>query len=315
MHIRPYRGADEPALLDIWHESMAHDRIDEARFRTKVLLDPNFQPANLPVASIDGRLAGFALAMTRQVPQFLQGLEPESAWLTAFGVRPDARRQGVGRALFKYLIDRMAGQGRRHIDISPYTPNYFTPGVDIEAYPDTLAFLHTLGFETLYHAISMGANLTGYRIVPEVTELEQRLEREDGIIVAPVTAADLPDLMPFIVEHFGWDWFRHAQVYLLEYFGGSAEPICFLVARRRGEIVGYCQQRGERFGPFGVHPAYRGRGIGRVLLFRCLARMSALHIYYAYFLWTSERTARLYRLAGFETMRKFAVLRKRIDLS
>ena len=50
MEIRPYQGSDEAALLNVWQQAMPHDRIDEAIFRTKVLLDPNFQPENLPVA-------------------------------------------------------------------------------------------------------------------------------------------------------------------------------------------------------------------------------------------------------------------------
>jgi mycothiol synthase len=311
MEIRPYRGQDEADLLAVWHAAMTHDQLSDNLFRTKVLLDPNFQAETLPIAVVDGRVAGFALALTRQVPLFLQGLEPEIAWVTAFGVHPDYRRRGIGAALFQYLFDRLRSEGRKTLDISPYVPNYFVPGVDVNAYPETITFLEDLlGFETLYQAISMGADLTGFQIPPEVVELEERREREDGVTIRPVTPADLPDLMPFIVEHFGWDWYRHAQDYLLEYFGDTPHHICFLVARQHGEVIGFCQQRRERFGPFGVKPDRRNLGVGRLLLFRCLATMSARHNYYAYFLWTGEDAARLYSLAGFQRRRAFAVLRK-----
>jgi mycothiol synthase len=311
MEIRPYRGQDEADLLAVWHAAMTHDQLSDNLFRTKVLLDPNFQAETLPIAVVDGRVAGFALALTRQVPLFLQGLEPEKAWVTAFGVHPDYRRRGIGAALFQYLFDRLRSEGRKTLDISPYVPNYFVPGVDVNAYPETITFLEDrLGFETLYQAISMGADLTGFQIPPEVVELEERREREDGVTIRQVTPADLPDLMPFIVEHFGWDWYRHAQDYLLEYFGDTPHHICFLVARQHGEVIGFCQQRRERFGPFGVKPDRRNLGVGRLLLFRCLATMSARHNYYAYFLWTGEDAARLYSLAGFQRRRAFAVLRK-----
>ena len=118
--------------------------------------------------------------------------------------------------------------------------------------------------------------------------------------------------MPFLVEHFGWDWFRFAQSYLLEVFGDSPHQICFLIAREKGEVVGFCQQRNERFGPFGVRPDCRNRGIGRMLLFKCLENMSARHVFFAYFLWTDEDAARLYSLAGFERRREFAVMRKNL---
>lgn len=310
--IRPFQGADEVALLDVWRASMTHDALSEHLFRVKVLLDPNFLPANLPVAVEDGKVVGFALALTRQVPLFLQGLEPEKSWVTAFGVHPDYQRRGIGSALFAYLDDRLRADGRKTVDIAPYVPNYFVPGVDVAAYPGTIQFLEQkAGFRTLYNAISMGADLSGFQIPPEILELERKRDQEDGVTIRPVTSADLPELMPFIVKHFGWDWFRHAQDYLLDLFGGvNATQMCMLVARRHGEIVGYCQQRLERFGPFGVNPEYRNLGIGRLLLFRCLATMSARHTYFAYFLWTGEDAARLYSLAGFKRRREFAVLHK-----
>lgn len=309
--IRPYQGGDEAGLLAVWNAAMTHDRISADIFRTKVLLDPNFQAAHLPVALVDGQIAGFVLGLTRQVPLFLQGLEPDKAWITAFGVHPDYQRQGIGAALFAHLLDLFQAEGRAQVDISPYVPNYFVPGVDASAYAGSIAWLEAVpGFKTLYQAISMGADLTGFQIPQDILDLDARLNAEEGVSIAPVSAADLPELMPFIVQHFGWDWYRHAQDYLLEYFGDSPHRICFLVARQRGEIIGYCQQRGERFGPFGVNPAKRNLGIGRVLLFRCLAEMSARHTYYAYFLWTGESAARLYALAGFKRRRVFTLLRK-----
>lgn len=308
MDIRPFRGTDEAELLDVWRASMFADALGENVFRTKVLLDPNFLPENLPVAVEDGRVVGFVLSLTRQVPLFLQGLEPDSAWITAFGVLPEYQRRGIGAKLFAYVRERLAAGGRKTIDIAPYVPNYFVPGVDIQAYPGTLAFLEKQGYKARYNAISMGADLSGFRIPAEIVELAARREREDGLVIRQVAASDLPELMPFIVKHFGWDWYRFAQDYLTDLFAGNgSQQICFLVAVKNGEIVGYCQQRLERFGPFGVNPEFRNLGIGRLLLFRCLATMSARNNYFAYFLWTGEDAARLYSLAGFKRRREFAI--------
>ena len=90
--IRPFRGQDEPALLQLWNRALALDPIDEAAFRTRVLLDLNFSPQGLLVAEQESRLVGFVLSIARQVPLFLQGLEPERAWITVFGGAPEARR-------------------------------------------------------------------------------------------------------------------------------------------------------------------------------------------------------------------------------
>lgn len=309
--MRPYRGADETALLALWNETLTHDRIDAARFRTQVLLDANFDPAGLLLAEVEDRLAGFVLSIARQVPLFLQGLEPGLAWITAFGVRPAWQRQGVGRQLFDAVLGRLAGQGRQRVLISPYTPNYFTPGVDADAYPAAMAFLQGSGWQVASTPISMQTDLNGFRIPAEILGLEERLAAH-GITVRPVDPADLPALMPFIARHFGWDWFRFAQEHLLQRFGPGSDEICFLVATRGEEIIGYCQQRRERFGPFGVDPAQRGQGIGRLLLFHCLDAMLARGFHCAWFLWTGRNAARLYELAGFRQVRQFAIMQRNI---
>ena len=307
--MRHYHGRDEPGLLQLWNLALSHDPIDEATFRTRVLLDLNFQPEGLLLAEQDGRLAGFLLSVVRQVPLFLQGLEPELGWVTAFGVHPAYRRQGLARLLFEAALARMEG---RQVLISPYTPNYFTPGVDMAAYPEAMAFLEATGWQIISRPISMQADLTGFQIPDEILQLEDRLAKEHQITVGPVCSADLPDLMPFIARHFGWDWVRFAQEYLLAVFGPGSDEICFLVARQGERVVGYCQQRRERFGPFGVAPEMRRLGIGRLLLFHCLAGMRAKGFHCAWFLWTGPEAARIYSLAGFRPVREFAVLRQEI---
>jgi ribosomal protein S18 acetylase RimI-like enzyme len=307
--IRPYQGSDEDALIDLWNTALTHDPINPAVFRVKVLLDLNFDPQGLLLAESGGRLVGFVLSLARQVPQFLDGLQPETAWITAFGVHPDFRRRGIGSALFDQALARLAGLGRREVLIAPYTPNYFIPGVDVAAYPGAIAFLHASGWQTLYKPISMRVETTGFQIPAEIRARERALA-EEGYAVRPVSAGDLPELMRFIARHFGWDWVRHAQDYLLELFGPGSDQICFLVATHYGRIVGYCQQRRERFGPFGVDPSLRSKGLGRLLLFRCLAAMLAKGFHCAWFLWTDREAARLYAVAGFKEVRQFAVLKK-----
>ena len=199
--------------------------------------------------------------------------------------------------------------GRKRVLTSPYTPNYFVPGVDVDDYAEAIAFLRATGWETTSTPISMRAELTGFQIPNELLELEQQ-RRQEGITIRPVQSADLPELMPFIAKHFGWDWFRFAQEYLLELFGPGSDEIGFLVARQGERIVGYCQQRRERFGPFGVVEGMRNQGIGCLLLFRCLSTMLTQGFHCAWFLWTGQDAARLYSLAGFKQVRQFAVMNK-----
>ncbi len=94
--VRPYRPEDEGEVLRVWNGALAADPIGAALWRTKVLLDPNFDPATCLVAEADGAARGFLLALARRVPYFNDGLDPESAWITAFGVEPGWQGRGLG---------------------------------------------------------------------------------------------------------------------------------------------------------------------------------------------------------------------------
>jgi mycothiol synthase len=310
MDIRAFQGGDTHDLLSVWNAALVSDRISPQLFYTKVLLDPNFQPANLPVAVEDGHVVGFVLALTRRVSFGPLGMQPDQAWITAFGVHPRYRRRGIGSALFAHLFQKLDSEQRTIIAISPYEPNYFAPGVDINAYPEALSLLqHHFGFTIQARAISMGMDLSGFQLPADLPEHERQLARE-GITVTPFTPADLPDLMQFLLDEFGWSWYAYYHTSLSEWLTGGPVQTSLFVARLDGTVVGVSHHRNERFGPFGVRADLRNRGLGRVLLFRCLEAMAARHLYYAYFMWTEEHAARLYARTGFHRRREFAILQR-----
>ncbi len=114
---------------------------------------------------------------------------------------------------------------------------------------------------------------------------------------------------PAGTDGFEWVEFAHPEPQVLrDLFAGDPRTVGLLVARQDDTVVGYAQHRGERFGPFGVHPEHRRRGIGRVLLALTLREMLAKGYHAAWFLWTSDQAARLYATCGFREVRRFAVL-------
>ena len=73
--------------------------------------------------------------------------------------------------------------------------------------------------------------------------------------------------------------------------------------------------RGRRFGPIGVASSQRGRGLGHLLMFRALEAIRGQGFRSAWFLWSEDQTARrLYHSAGFREVRRFAVLRKDLEV-
>jgi ribosomal protein S18 acetylase RimI-like enzyme len=309
--VRGYKSDDEAQLLTLWGAALPYDPIDRRTFHRKVLLDQNFDPDWLVVAEADGQLVGFCLCLIRRVPMEKVGMEPERGWITAFGVHPEWRRKGVGTALLERALQLFCDADRKEIFISPYTPHYFVPGVDERYYAEGLAFLQRHGFEVVGHAISMDANIVLFDDAP-YTEREQRL-REQGIEVRNLHPNEVVDLMAFLKTHMPGDWVRHARDLLTDITKGLGDYDQFVVAWHEGEIVGYCQFEGEHFGPYGVRSDMQGKGIGTVLMVKCLQTMRRKGLHNAWVLWTSEETAqKVYSRFGFKETRRFAILRKRL---
>lgn len=308
--IRPYQPGDEAAVVRVWNAALSSDPIGVATWRAKVLLDPNFDPQGCLVAEADGEARGFLLSLTRRVPFFNDGLEPERAWITAFGVDPDWQGHGLGGALLDAALARLRRLGRATVELAPYVPNYFTPGADVAAYATGVEFLTRRGFRVVERPQSMRAELTGFRPPDPIAATAARLQA-DGITVRPAIPADIVPVLDFIGRHFSWDWHREASGVFADLFTGDPRTVGLLVAVQGEDdrVLGYAEHRLERFGPFGVDPALRSRGIGRVLLAATLTEMLKKTYHAAWFLWTDDHAARLYAHCGFREVRRFAVLR------
>jgi GNAT superfamily N-acetyltransferase len=310
IRVRPYSGGDETSLLHVWNETMWGDRIDAATWRSRVLLDPNFVPECCAVAEgSQGIPIGFMLGLARQVPYFAQGYEREKSWITAFGVLPEHRHAGVGSALLEHVCQALQAGGAQEVAVAPYVPNYFIPGVDVAIYADAVRFLERHAFGVQSRPLSMRADIATFQVPEEIAAARVRLQAE-SIQVGLATAEDIVPIRQFLRRCFSWDWLRFAGEVMQDLFAGNPWTAGMLVAKQDAAVIGYAQFRAERFGPFGVDPALRSRGIGRVLLAQTLIEMRKHGYHCAWFLWTSDDAARLYQRCGFREVRRFAVMRK-----
>lgn len=312
--LRAYRSEDEVSLLRLWNTCLPRDPIDVTTFRRKVLLDPNFDPADLHVAQTGDTLVGLCLSLRRRVAMEAAGIDDaDRSWITAFGVHPAHRRQGIGSLLLDAACERLSSAGCTSLSIAPYVPNYFVPGVDVEHYAEGLAFFTQHDFGEVDRPISMDANLVHLDVAPHVVR-EQEI-RDRGIEIRHLRANEIPLLMELLKSHMPPDWIRHARQILHQIAAGDGHLEQFTIATQGSgqlqQFVGYCQFEGEHFGPFGVVEPLQGQGIGTVLLARCLQAMQRHGHHGAWVLWTSDHTAEhVYGRFGFTRTRRFAVLRR-----
>lgn len=181
------------------------------------------------------------------------------------------------------------------------------PGADAELYPAGFGLLQSMGFQTLYSPVAMDRTLVGYVTPPEVHGLRATRESEGYGFRHPADG-ELPELIRFAADVFNPDWgeaIRHHK-----------NPQRMLIAKNRGKLVGFTvfgAYRGlpERFGPFGVDPAERGTGLGKILLHLTMTAMRAEGLHSSWFLWTGEASSagHLYTKAGYAITRRFHVMR------
>jgi len=137
--VRTATEDDLPEMLGLWREMMDFHAARDPRFRPKP--SPEAEKAwstylreeiwasdtwCVFVAEDDGRLVGQILGELREPAPVFQ---PETyGYVTDIVVDPDARRAGVGRALFAALRDWMAGHGARYLRLQVLTSNEASQG-------------------------------------------------------------------------------------------------------------------------------------------------------------------------------------------
>jgi mycothiol synthase len=309
---RSYLPGDEAGLVALWNRCLLRDPITPGRFRNLVLLDPNFDPKGMRIAEIGGRPIGCFYAVRRLLPMLGVELETELGWMPFFFVAPEYRRQGVATRLLEEARAFLADEGRKKMFFSAYAPNYIVPGIDRQAYAAGASFLERAGFVRRYTAVAMDYSLVDHEVPEDVQEL-RRLRESEGYTFSLAGERDLYELIQFATHAFNPDWGRAIREGLLQ--GLQLSQI--LVARQNGQLIGFCLHGGyegvrERFGPFGVDPGQRGKGIGKILLHECLRLMRAQGLHGAWFLWTGEQTpaGQLYKRLGFTITRSFDVVCK-----
>jgi mycothiol synthase len=310
--IRPFGAQDMAPVVALWNRCLTKDPITEERFWQFFLLDPNFEADGALVAEKEGKVVGFLQAMYRKFPMGSLGLSPEMGWITIFFVAPEHRREGIASRLMDAGLDFLRSKGRTTVMCNGYAPYYIFPGIDVD-YEEANALMAARGFTLLNEPVAMGMRLEGVRMPAKVHQRWEDLKAE-GYEVRLFRREDTIPLLNMVEQYFPhWtpsiiDGLQH----------GNLETV--VAFNKEGEVVGYTEWENTytdppkgaagRFGPFGVRPDMRNKGIGAVIFYYLIERVTGMGHRYLWFGWAGGRNLSFYERAGCTVTRRFKFYKK-----
>lgn len=229
---------------------------------------------------------GFLLGCIRQ---------GQLAFLSYIFVQNDYRRQGIGSALLEKFIQISNVQNINQIVIPGYTgnaPGYVQPGVDTETEVEALEFFGQHGFKEIGKVFSMQRSLHDHI---EVSEDDQWEIRHPYV-------SELGLLFDAISRSVPGEW---TETFKQRF---ELNPNLILIAASNGQIGAYSTWKESRFGPIGVLPEFRGKGLGRLVLAHSLEKMKQQGDIRAWFAWSDAENLNFYESFGFNITKTFSRL-------
>jgi ribosomal protein S18 acetylase RimI-like enzyme len=215
--------------------------------------DPGYDGSFFLQAMEKGKPQGFILATVRR-----QG-EQKTGHIKFFCIHPKARGRHLGNELFSEVERRFQKREAReiHVGLCPFP--YLFSGVDSRD-TATVCFLLSRGYDRQGDVVDMSADLA--RLDLALTKDEQQLAKEYKVRRAKPANFDV-HLEP-LRKAFPW-WQPELRSALDK--GGV------FTAERDGQAVAFSAWGAANpgwFGPMGTLESERGKGLGRILLLKCL---------------------------------------------
>jgi GNAT superfamily N-acetyltransferase len=252
-----------PELLDLCKASLPLDPFNLSLLEKWVPGDPRYEPELTFGIYRDGRLAGAAVGVVHTLPE-----GDCHGWIKLLAVDPAHRRRGLGTALLAELERRFRDRQIPRLTTTGY-PHYFWPGVDVRYTPACCLF-ERLGFTEQRYTINMAVDLDAQSFD---TAADERRLSDQGFTLHRADTHAAMSLRDFIDTE--WPIWRHEVDLAL-----ANDPVSLFYATRGEQVVAYAAYdvamfKGT-FGSMGTDPAFRGQGIGAVLLRKCLTDMKQM---------------------------------------
>jgi GNAT superfamily N-acetyltransferase len=253
-------------IAKLCRQNMHRDIMPDFLLREKTIGDPDFEKEltlvgfsdfdNSPIAFIQG------VIRTRDTGKM--------GYIKLLCVDSNHRRMGNAGILYLDIEQKMKQQGVKQIRVYESFPNYFMPGID-PFYSEAICFFERLGYKKIGDTSNLVADLS---LQDYNMEADEKLLLKEKIIIRRAEEKDKAKLFNWLLKNFA-AWSGEVSSAF------QNNPITLFIAEQDGNLLAFSAHEGNNkgtgwFGPMGTDPALRGKGVGGILLKKCLKDMKEM---------------------------------------
>ena len=258
-NIRQYKDSDFDQVLKLCQKSYHLDVISEELLQEKIYDDPFYEKELIWVTCDEEKVLGFLMGTCRMN---IRGVN--YGYVKMMAVDKEFRRNRIAKSMYELLEKELRQRKVDVMRLGDVPMNYFMPGID-PRYTPAICFAIRMQFNRFTETSNLSVDLNN-RNWSDSKKIEQL--KADKIEVYRVTPEDKQELMEFVEAEWKLWQYELEMAY-------KNKPIGIHIAKLNGKIRAFSAHSANNkgmpwFGPMGTHPDLRGKGMGRVLLYRCL---------------------------------------------
>jgi len=273
MNIRQFCPEDLEEVVELWNKAVEAQQsgYEKHKINSKILKDflqtQNYLPSGVLVAEEKKKILGFVLVYIQKTSDRNTAREEHPARLAGIAVRPDCWQKDIGHKLLESVEKAVKNEGKTeisfHINRQPFR---LSPGPYLDTGPHR--FFISCGYILHSHAMRLRNNLEAFTL-PDYIKNRRRNLNKEGINFKLLEPSERENLLRFMAKYFSGGWYKAIK---RTSAGENKADILIVTADRK--VIGFMgpfrvnnkTKRGS-FGSPGISPEYRGRGIGKTLIY------------------------------------------------
>ncbi len=270
--ITHYQSNDLSRLTTFLNANWQYESINESVLQEKLEGDPHWMPEATFICKDGDEIIGFMQGVMRDI----RGTR--YAYIKLMAVDGKYRRQGIASALYEQLESVFKEREADVVRIYDVPLNYFMPGID-PRYTPALCWAMRKGFErfgdtsNLLVDLNQDWDMSAKETALKAYDIEVRRAR--------------PDEKQAVLDFIKDEWLLWSNEVEMAF---KDEQPSIHIALLNGEVKAFSAHNANNkgtgwFGPMGTHPDLRGKGMGAILLKRCLQDMKDMGLSHSIIPW------------------------------